>query len=79
MSYPQPKSKTYPQLPVHNGDMLPLVFFFLCITLTRLYIMDVVGSRIGKTLGIGDFSMGGEGSASVVNIDVPPSPPKKLK
>jgi hypothetical protein len=54
-SCPQPKSKTYPQLPVHNLAAMPLVFFFLCITLTRLYIMAVVGSRIGKTLGFLTF------------------------
>jgi hypothetical protein len=54
-SYPQPKSKTYPQLAVHNFKLLRLVFFFLCITWTRLYIMDVVGTGNGKTLGFLTF------------------------
>ena len=54
-SYPQHESKTCPQFAVHNIDAMPLVFFFLCITQTRLYIMDVVGSRIGKTLGFLTF------------------------
>jgi len=58
-SCPQPESKTYPQFPVHNPALLQLVFFFLCITQDRLYIMDVVGSGNGKTLGTGDFCMGG--------------------
>jgi hypothetical protein len=54
-NYPHPESKTYPQFAVHNPALLQLVFFFLCITQDRLYIMDVVGSGIGKTLGTGDF------------------------
>jgi hypothetical protein len=41
--------------------------------------MDVVGTGNGKTLGFLTFDRGGRGSALVVNIDVPPSPPKKLK
>jgi hypothetical protein len=41
-SYPQPESKTYPQIAVHNPALLPSVFLFLCITQDRLYIMDVV-------------------------------------
>ena len=55
LSYPHPESKTYPQIAVHNHALLQLVFLFLCITLTRLYIMDVVGSGNGKTLGTDDF------------------------
>jgi hypothetical protein len=78
-SYPHPESKTYTQFAVHNPALLQLVFFFLCITQNRLYIMDVVRSRIGKTLGTGDFCMGGRGSALVVNIDVPSPVLKKLK
>jgi len=54
-SCPQPESKTYPQLPVHNFELLQLVCFFLCITLTQLYIMAVVGSGNGKTLGFLTF------------------------
>ena len=60
-TYPHPESKTYPQFAVHNLDAMPLVFFFLCITQNRLYIMAVVGSRNGKTLGTGDFDGGGGG------------------
>jgi hypothetical protein len=41
--------------------------------------MDVVGTGNGKTLGFLTFDRGGRGSVAVVNIDVPPSPPKKLK
>ena len=54
-SCPHPKSKTYPQFAVHNPALLQLVFFFLCITQDRLYIMDVVRSRNGKTLGFLTF------------------------
>ncbi len=31
-SYPQPQSKTYTQLAVHNSALLHLVLLFLCIT-----------------------------------------------
>jgi hypothetical protein len=70
-SYPHPESKTYPQFAVNNLALLQLVFFFLCITQNRLYIMAVVGSRSGKTLGTDDFDGGGRGRSLIVKFDVP--------
>ena len=78
-SCPHPFRPSYPQFPVHNHFLMPLVLLFLWITMRRLNIMNLVCHEIGKTLGFWAFDGGGGGWVLASDIAVPSPALKKLK